>query len=727
MIRFVSNIPISRRLSLFFAIAALIPAIVIFILGNTYISSLTVRGQAVQTSFDAQNLASNQLVNLQRMNALVQTRFNEIFASLSGKITDPSLANAGGLVSADIAAREADFQQTLVDYQANYDLATSSNMNTVRSILINDNPSVEPRIIGDQHQSLNAVVSSNWPAYQKLQKQEMTLLDSLDPTLPNHPAELPMNVLSAKYNQAYTILWHANFLFTDLDNNWGRVADDAAAIGKTVTAIGPSVTQPVLLSTIVALGSTILIVLATGWLVNLTITSPLRSLALLTQRITKGETHVRARVKSHDEIGLVTMSMNNMLDNIVRLIQEVQAQRDSLQLQVEKLVSEVSGVGEGDLRIQAEVTGDALGVLADSFNYMVEELSSLIIRVKQVASEVQNYTSLTFEYMTQVVEVADTHIYQITKAAMEVERMANASRQTSDRAQILYHSTHEVRQAAQGGREAVSQTAEGIGRIHKNVQNTANKVQTLSERSHEINNIVEVIATVAHQTNRLALDAAIQAAMAGENGKGFAAVAADIRRLAERAKEEVKTIVHIVRSIREDIGSVAVSMRDTQLETSLGADLAQETEKSLQRIFGLIERQAQEIETINQVAMQQLESSSNIVQVMQSVSHSTQQSSQSTHEASQNMEYLTRLTEQLLASVEAFKLHNNGNPTPPHSNVTGVLKDVEDNALTISSVLRVITSGRQSGNGDMHNALPASSASSQNYPYLPYQPENGRQ
>ena len=115
MIRFVSNIPISRRLSLFFAIAALIPAIVIFILGNTYISSLTVRGQAVQTSFDAQNLASTQLVNLQRMNALVQTRFNEIFASLSGKITDPSLANAGGLVSTDIAAREADFQQTLVD------------------------------------------------------------------------------------------------------------------------------------------------------------------------------------------------------------------------------------------------------------------------------------------------------------------------------------------------------------------------------------------------------------------------------------------------------------------------------------------------------------------------------------------------------------------------------------------------------------------------------------
>src|SRR5207237_3754204 len=103
-----------------------------------------------------------------------------------------------------------------------------------------------------------------------------------------------------------------------------------------------------------------------------------------------GATSARARMSGHDEIFMVATSMNNMLDNIVRLIQNAQAQRDNLQAQVEKLVSEVSGVGEGDLRIQAEVTTDALGVLADSFNYMVEELSSLIVRVKMVSHEVEN-------------------------------------------------------------------------------------------------------------------------------------------------------------------------------------------------------------------------------------------------------------------------------------------------------------------------------------------------
>src|SRR5581483_10107572 len=117
--------------------------------------------------------------------------------------------------------------------------------------------------------------------------------------------------------------------------------------------------------------------------------------------------------------------MNNMLDNIVRLIQETQSQRDALQGQVEKLVSEVSGVGEGDLRVQAEVTADALGVLADSFNYMVEELGSLVVRVKMVAHEVGNSTTAILDRMTQLVETGDRQIQQISDAAADVERMSS--------------------------------------------------------------------------------------------------------------------------------------------------------------------------------------------------------------------------------------------------------------------------------------------------------------
>src|SRR5207249_11627599 len=131
-------------------------------------------------------------------------------------------------------------------------------------------------------------------------------------------------------------------------------------------------------------------------------------------------TTARAAIIGRDEINLVASSMNNMLDNIVRLIQEAQAQRDNLQTQVEKLVSEVSGVGEGDLRIQAEVTADTLGVLADSFNYMVEELSSLVIRVKMVANEVGNSTSTILDRMTQLVETGDMEMHQMAEAEMQV-------------------------------------------------------------------------------------------------------------------------------------------------------------------------------------------------------------------------------------------------------------------------------------------------------------------
>ena len=560
MLKFISNIPIFRRLFLAFALSAAIPGIVIVLLGSYYLGALNIRSQAVSTSFDAQNIASEQLANLETMNALLTTRENEIFAKKSAIVTDPSLGAAGGLIDSDINNRQSEFDQALKDYQNNYELATSSNMSTIRSILQSDAPN--STIIPDQQRALNDVINNQWPAYESYQKREILLLEGFDTQQTYSPTQL-----NDAYQKAAPILYLADLQFTNLRNSWQQVVNTAVDMGKTVTTVGPSETQPVLISTAIAFITTLFVILSAGYLVNLTITRPLRLLASLTRRIAKGDTSARAKITSRDEIYLVATSMNNMLDNIVRLIQETQAQRDILQAQVEKLVSEVSGVGEGDLRIQAEVTADALGVLADSFNYMVEELSSLIVRVKMVAREVENSTTMTYERMTQLVEADDIQIQQIADAAVEVERMADSSRQVADRARVLYNVAREARQTAQTGRDSVRQTVEGMGRINENVQETSNKVQTLGESSREINNIVEVISNIAHQTNRLALDAAIQAAMAGENGKGFGAVAADIRRLAERAKDQASMIARIVRSVGEDIAAAAVAMRDTERET----------------------------------------------------------------------------------------------------------------------------------------------------------------
>jgi methyl-accepting chemotaxis protein len=717
MLRFIRNMPIFRRLFIAFALATVVPAIVIVFLGNNNISSVDMRGQAVRTSFDAQNAASLEQINLQRMNALLQTRHNQIFASLSNQIKDASLSAAGALISGDIFAREADFNQALTDYQNNYALATSSNMSNIQSILMSDNPNTH--ISSDQQAALNKVINVDWPKYRGLQDQELKQLDAA--TSGNQP-------IDQVYSTAYQTLFNANTAFTNLKNDWQKVVDIAIEMGKTVTAVGPSQTQPIIISTVISLFCVVLVVLATGYIVNLTITQPLRQLASLTRRISRGDTSARARLAGRDEISTVASSMNSMLDNIVRLIQETQSQRDALQTQVEKLVSEVSGVGEGDLRIQAEVTSDALGVLADSFNYMVEELGALIVRVKSVAQEVEDSTISILDHMSQLVETGDIQLNQIAQSTVEVEHMANSSRQVADRSQTLYSVAQDARRNAQGGREAVQQAVEGMGRIHQNVQTTANKVQTLGENSREINNIVEVISSIAHQTNRLALDAAIQAAMAGENGKGFGAVAADIRRLAERSKDQASSIARIVRSVREDIGAAAVSMQDTERETFAGTQLTQEAGVALESIFGAVEYQAKEIESINQAAVQQLQASSNVVQIMRSISNSTQQSNISTRSASQNTERLARLVEQLRASTEAFKLRDNQGYYNSPANVSVSFDDEQDNQLSVSGIFRTVSASALAPGMGPQQALPPARQPDVYAPYPPLPaPYNGTQ
>jgi methyl-accepting chemotaxis protein len=705
MIRFMSNMPIYRRLFIAFAFAAIISGVVIIVLGDFYVNSLTTQGQAVRTSFDAQSAASQQETNLQRMNAVLEAFHNGIFGSATGVIKDPSFFSSGALLDQEVRAREAQFDQSLKNYQANYELATSPNMSTVRSILLNDDPTSGTDIINSQQAALNSVANNLWPTYKADQDKVLKDLEDLQNELlaGNVPSAAQLNQI---YNSDYETLYRVREDFTSLSNNWQNVVSASVDMGKTVTSVGSSQTNPVLIATVIAFMLSLLALIATGWIVNITITQPLRRLATLARRVAKGETKARAQLMGHDEIFMVASAMNNMLDNIIRLIQETQGQRDALQAQVEKLVSEVSGVGEGDLSVQAEVTADALGVLADSFNYMVEELSSLVVRVKMVAQEVDASTSSIFDRLTQLVETGDIQMNQIEHAAVEVEHMADSSRRTAERAQYLYTIAREARQSAQTGRESVQLAVEGMGRIRQNVQTTANNVQTLGERSREINNVVEVISNIAHQTNRLALDAAIQAAMAGENGKGFGAVAADIRRLAERAKEQTSIIARIVRAVRDDIGAVAISMQDTERETDTGSKLTQNAGTALESIFTAVERQAQEIEGINQVARQQLEMSSSIVQIMHAVSNSTQQSTVSTRETSQSTESLARLVEQLRASVEAFKLPDNQSYYGQNLAFNVVPETMPDEQLSISGAYRTVTAFPPANRMSGTNMLP---------------------
>jgi methyl-accepting chemotaxis protein len=640
MLRLISTLSIFRRLVIVFAIITIIPILAIILLGNFYLQSIGVRGQAVQTSFDAQNIATHEQANLERMNALLQARFAEVFAQNSPVLAhDPSLQASGQLTSADVAALEIEFDQSLTTYQNTYEIATSANMSVIRSILTSDTPDHGHQLISDQQTALNAVINTDWSTYHSLQDKVLKELDQ-----------------SADYAASYADLYQANLAFLHLKNHWQQVVDASTQMGTAVTQVGPSLINPLLIFTTAAILLTLLVIVAAGFLVNSTIVNPLNRLVALTRRIAQGDTRMRADIEGNDEIHQVAQSMNGMLDVIVRLMQEAQFRHADLQGHIEKLIHEVSGAGEGDLRIQAQVESNELGMLASSFNRMAEDLSTLVINVKMLARGVQNATLQMYGYIEQLVDSSDTQIQQIARTTVEVDNMAESSRRVAERADALSRVAYEARQVALGGRSGVQQTIEGMARINANIRDTSMKVLSLGARSLEINDVVEAISNIAQQTNRLALDAAIQAAMAGENGKGFGAVAADIRRQAERAKEQTVMIGQIVRNVLEDIRIASLAMQETEEEAASGTKLSQQVGIALESIFSVVERQANEIEATNQVAKSHVQSSTVVVKIMQDVALSAQRTGESTREATKQMERMAQLAGQLLTSVDVFKV-----------------------------------------------------------------------
>jgi methyl-accepting chemotaxis protein len=721
MLKSIANLPISRRLFIAFALAAILPSLVSGLLGFYFITQRGSRGGVIALTFQAQSSTTAIANSLDNVYNQVKELRPIIFMGLnaSSASTHPTVPTSIQTQVDQIHALTTPITKSLANYNAQYN-PLAPNMKMIKDAKDESHPDDTTDV--SESTLLNQIIGPGgaWLDYQAKQQAEIDMLqqgiahiNALEaaPSTPSNLKELrgAVDDFRNSFGISSGVLDASD---NTLTKDWDLVASDLNKISSYVNLPNSNI-NPILFTSIGVYLIISILIIFVGFTVQKSITGPLTELVSLTKRISKGDTNARVTIGGHDEISIVANAMNNMLDNIVHLIQETQSQRDVLQGQVEKLVSEVSGVGEGDLRVQAEVTADALGVLADSFNYMVEELGSLVVRVKMVAREVEESTTMTSDRMSELVEAADRQIQQITTAALEIERMAVISQQVASRTVGLSSSAREARMSAQGGRQAVQQTIEGMGRISINVQETSQKVQSLGESSREINNIVEAISTIAHQTNRLALDAAIQAAMAGDNGKGFGAVAADIRRLAERAKEQATTVGRIVRSVRDEIGSVAVSMRDTERETAAGAKLAEEAGTSLESIFSVIERQAREIDGINQMAMQQQQSSDNVVQIMQGVSESTQESSTSTREAAQNMERIARLAEQLLASVEAFKLRESLNYLAPNVNVSVNVnmanRSEEDGPLTLSGTFRTVTATAQpiSNGGSSYVGLPA--------------------
>ncbi len=377
-----------------------------------------------------------------------------------------------------------------------------------------------------------------------------------------------------------------------------------------------------------------------------------------------GDRNIRAVVSGDDEFAQLSMALNTLLDS-QGLMQVGSSSSNSatmgsdaaaLQAQIEKLLQEVSAVGDGDLRVQAEVTPDTLGVLADSFNYMIEELAKVVGRVQTTAVQVTNATRRILDRSAELAQASETQVAQISQTTEAVEALAIFIQNVAYNAQLSAEAAQEALRYSSSGQLAVRQTIEGMVVIRENVQETSKKIKRLGERSNEIGEIVRIIEDIADQTNLLALNAAIQSAMAGEHGRGFAVVADEIRLLAERSTESTKRIATLVKSIQGDTYEAVVAMEESTQEVVKGSNLADEAGRALNSIYSAVENQAQMIEGIAQAANKQASVSESVAVAMGQISEITRQTNSGAQESATSVSYLAELSDQLRASVSTFRL-----------------------------------------------------------------------
>ena len=401
----------------------------------------------------------------------------------------------------------------------------------------------------------------------------------------------------------------------------------------------------------------------TNYLIRRRIQDRLLSLVDVCRNFVGGDRSIRAVINGDDEFAMLATSLNNLLDN-----QNFSSggsgassapglnDAAALQAQIEKLLQEVSAVGDGDLRVQAEVTPDTLGVLADSFNYMIEELAKVVGRVQNTAVQVTNASRRVLDRSAELAQASETQVARISQTTEAVEALANFVQDVAHNARVSAEASQDALQNAKTGQVAVRQTIEGMMVIRENVQETSKKIKRLGERSNEIGEIVRIIEDIADQTNLLALNAAIQSAMAGEHGRGFAVVADEIRLLAERSTESTKRIATLVKSIQGDTYEAVVAMEDSTQEVVKGSQLADEAGRALNSIYSAVERQASSIEMIAQAANEQASVSEDVANAMTEISEITNRTNSGTQEAAMSVSYLSELSDQLRASVSTFRL-----------------------------------------------------------------------
>ena len=329
---------------------------------------------------------------------------------------------------------------------------------------------------------------------------------------------------------------------------------------------------------------------------------------------------------------------------------------DRNQEAIMRLLDEMGSLAEGDLTVKATVTEDMTGAIADSINFAVEQLRTLVTTINDTSVQVASSAQETQATAMHLAEAAEHQAQEINSATDRINEIAasinQVSRNSADSAEVAQRSV----QIATNGAGVVRQTIAGMDSIRDQIQETSKRIKRLGESSQEIGSIVELINDISEQTNILALNAAIQAASAGEAGRGFAVVADEVQRLAERSSSATKRIESLVQTIQADTNEAVSSMEQTTSEVVAGARLAEDAGTALGEIEMVSADLSGLIQGISTAAAQQSSAATGITQTMNTIQSITAQTSQGASQTAESVGILAQLAADLRRSVADFKL-----------------------------------------------------------------------
>ena len=321
-----------------------------------------------------------------------------------------------------------------------------------------------------------------------------------------------------------------------------------------------------------------------------------------------------------------------------------------------KLLDEMGSLADGDLTIEAEVTDQITGAIADSVNFAVKEMRDLVVRINDASQQVARESDVTARTARDLSRSSAAQAEEIINTTERIETMARSMQMMSEEA----HKSAEVARSsvdvAKRGAAAVRATIRGMDAMREQIQETSKRIKRLGESSQQIGEIVTLIDDLAEQTNVLSLNAAIQAAMAGEAGRGFAVVADEVQRLAERSAESTKQIAELVKNIQSDTNEAVTSMEQATRGVVDGTRLADAAGRALGEIESVSQDLSGLIVEMAEAAAKQSATATTVSSRMDSLRETTTQTSRGAQTTAQSIGKLTNLARDLQESVAGFKL-----------------------------------------------------------------------